>query len=198
MKAAFFDCLQFCCGKPETCDRVCRNHPDYVNRVREVGRFALDNVPRGPLLDAPELPRLMPVIYGNRRALAVPFSVAALPLYRMFRRRTGELRFGTHGELCEEFGLVPGTPIVLTGTDPAFSSGVDLKEVLSGEPYQPPRTNPGQALRAMTTPVICAVNGSCVSGGLEVALSCSFIIASDRARFITGQILYVDGGRVLV
>jgi enoyl-CoA hydratase len=73
--------------------------------------------------------------------------------------------------------------VVLTGTDPAFSSGVDLKEVLSGEPYQPPRTNPGQALRAMTTPVICAVNGSCVSGGLEVALSCSFIIASDRARF---------------
>jgi enoyl-CoA hydratase len=73
--------------------------------------------------------------------------------------------------------------VVLTGTDPSFSGGVDLKEALSGEGYRPPRTNPGQALRAMTTPVICAVNGPCVSGALEVALSCSFAIASERARF---------------
>ena len=35
----------------------------------------------------------------------------------------------------------------------------------------------------MTTPVICAVNGACVSGGLEIALSCSFVIAAESARF---------------
>jgi enoyl-CoA hydratase len=43
--------------------------------------------------------------------------------------------------------------------------------------------NPGKALRAMSKPVIAAVNGACVSGGLEIALSCSFIVASERARF---------------
>ena len=73
--------------------------------------------------------------------------------------------------------------VVLTGRDPAFSGGVDLKEALSEKHYAPPKNNPAQALRAMTTPVIAAVNGACVSGALEVALACSFILASDRAKF---------------
>jgi enoyl-CoA hydratase len=75
--------------------------------------------------------------------------------------------------------------VILTGTDPAFTAGVDFKEV---DPAFDPRrrrfaVNPGRALRAMRTPVICAVNGACVSGGLEIALSASFIVASVQARF---------------
>jgi enoyl-CoA hydratase/carnithine racemase len=74
--------------------------------------------------------------------------------------------------------------VVLTGADPAFCSGVDLKDRLA-DGTVPPRVepNPGAVLRDMTIPVIAAVNGSCVTGGLEMALSCSFIITSDRARF---------------
>lgn len=74
--------------------------------------------------------------------------------------------------------------VILTGTDPAFSAGVDLKERLGGD-SPPPRVkpNPGEALRAMSTPVVCAVNGTCVTGALEMALSTTFVIASDRARF---------------
>jgi enoyl-CoA hydratase len=72
--------------------------------------------------------------------------------------------------------------VVLTGTDPAFSAGVDLREAVAG-PRPAERTNPAQALRAMTKPVIAAVNGPCVTGALELALSCTFVIASDRATF---------------
>lgn len=74
--------------------------------------------------------------------------------------------------------------VVLTGADPAFSAGVDLKERLAGD-APPPRVrpNPGEALRAMATPVVCAVNGTCVTGALEMALSCTFVVASERARF---------------
>lgn len=78
--------------------------------------------------------------------------------------------------------------VVLTAVDPVFSAGVDFKEVASGGPTWNAhdaqfRVNPGTALRAMLTPVICAVNGACVSGGLEIALSSTFIVASERARF---------------
>jgi enoyl-CoA hydratase len=73
--------------------------------------------------------------------------------------------------------------VVLTGTDPAFTSGVNFKEFLGDPSYVPPAIDPATALRAMSTPVIAAVNGACVSGGLEVALACSFIVASERATF---------------
>jgi hypothetical protein len=35
----------------------------------------------------------------------------------MFNQREGTLRFESHEALCAEFGLVPGTPVVLTGID---------------------------------------------------------------------------------
>ena len=71
--------------------------------------------------------------------------------------------------------------VVLTGTDPAFSSGVDLKEAL-GNP-RGARTNPAEVLRAASTPVLGVINGPCYTGALELALSCAFLVASDRARF---------------
>jgi enoyl-CoA hydratase len=75
--------------------------------------------------------------------------------------------------------------VVVTGTDPAFTAGVDFNEQ---DPDFDPRqrrfaVNPGRALRATRTPTVCAVNGACVSGGLEIALSATFIVASERARF---------------
>lgn len=76
--------------------------------------------------------------------------------------------------------------LVITGTDPAFTAGVDFKDAGAGAAAAGPATpmvNPGQVLRALSTPVICAVNGACVSGGLEIALSSTFVVGSERARF---------------
>ena len=72
--------------------------------------------------------------------------------------------------------------VIVAGAGGCFSAGVDLRESRA-EPGPIVRPHPGEALRAMTKPVIAAVDGPCVTGGLEIALSCSFIIATDRARF---------------
>jgi hypothetical protein len=116
--AGIMNCLDFCCGRPATCDKPCRNNPDYALRVREVGTFSLDNVPRTSVLAAPSLPPVISVLFhGDCREERIGPEPVALPLYKMLNRREGTVRFGSHEALCAEFGLLPGTPVVLTGTE---------------------------------------------------------------------------------
>jgi enoyl-CoA hydratase len=72
--------------------------------------------------------------------------------------------------------------VVITGTDPSFSAGADIKEIQAPGGL-PKRVNPTVAVRACAKPTIAAVNGICVTGALEIALACDLIVASDRARF---------------
>jgi enoyl-CoA hydratase len=69
--------------------------------------------------------------------------------------------------------------VILTGTDPVFCAGLDLKEL--GESSQLPDISPQWP--PMTKPVIGAINGAAVTGGLELALYCDILIASENARF---------------
>ncbi|SRR5713101_1798681 len=81
--------------------------------------------------------------------------------------------------------------IVLTGADPAFCAGLDLKELGSTGANLTARESPasgtdrstGETWPVVTKPIIGAVNGPAVTGGLEVALHCDFLVASERARF---------------
>ena len=74
--------------------------------------------------------------------------------------------------------------VILTGAGRAFCAGLDLKEMGSGaraggaDAPDPPRL-----LRALRQPVIGAINGVAVTGGLEISLSCDLLIATPEARF---------------
>jgi enoyl-CoA hydratase len=72
--------------------------------------------------------------------------------------------------------------IVLTGRDPAFCAGLDLAE-LSGDAGNLRIDETGRPWPRLRTPVIGAVNGAAVTGGLELVLHCDFAIASDQAKF---------------
>src|SRR3954469_24764234 len=79
--------------------------------------------------------------------------------------------------------------IVLTGADPAFCAGLDLKElgstggILGGGRGKTEAARRGGPIPPLKVPLIGAINGPAITGGLEIALNCDFLVASERALF---------------
>ncbi|MBI4313659.1 MAG: enoyl-CoA hydratase/isomerase family protein [Candidatus Omnitrophica bacterium] len=83
---------------------------------------------------------------------------------------------------------------VIAGAGAFFIAGADIKEIafLKGAADGEKATALGQGvfnkISSMPYPVIAAINGLCLGGGMELALSCHMRIASDRARFAQPEI----------
>ena len=75
--------------------------------------------------------------------------------------------------------------IILTGQgDRAFTAGMDLKEAAATTtPLAGPDEDPAAAIARCRTPIIVAVNGLCITGGMEIMVACDIVIASRTARF---------------
>lgn len=113
-----YNCLDNCCGDPEKCDAVCRNKPrEFVERVREIGGFGLDNVPQVARLTESPLPPVVPVLFhGNIRETPFVASAVCVPLYKVIARHRGGERFTDAEAVASAFRVKAGTPLILSGT----------------------------------------------------------------------------------
>jgi enoyl-CoA hydratase len=111
-------------------------------------------------------------------------AVAVVTLNRPERRNalTAALMVAIATTMAELDADTEVGAVVLTGSDPAFCAGLDLAELsTSGENLRVDET--GRPWPRLRTPVVGAVNGPAVTGGLELVLHCDFAIASDQAAF---------------
>jgi enoyl-CoA hydratase len=98
----------------------------------------------------------------------------------------------TYRELEDAVRTTTARCLVVTGVDPAFCSGDDVKVLMApagerlaaGGPAPEPQLTPAAAaLLGTDVPVVAAVNGAAVGWGMELALLADIRVASDRARF---------------
>ncbi|MBS3817862.1 MAG: enoyl-CoA hydratase/isomerase family protein [Candidatus Thermoplasmatota archaeon] len=78
--------------------------------------------------------------------------------------------------------------VIMTGEGKAFVGGADIKEMKGMDPKEAREfSQKGQSvfnrIENFSKPVIAAVNGFALGGGTEIAISCDFIIASEKAQF---------------
>lgn len=126
---------------------------------------------------------------------AVKDHIARITLNRPERRNALNPR--AYAEIEAAFRHASADPevrcVLITGADPAFCSGEDVKEMMTGEATteraaRPPRVRFEPTPAAMAAidcekPVIAAVNGAAVGWGMELALYADIRLASEKAVF---------------
>jgi enoyl-CoA hydratase len=108
------------------------------------------------------------------------------------------LRFQTYDQLETAVRKTTARCLVITGADPAFCSGDDVREVMGGGErtdrpvvVSPRLTPAADALLYTNVPVVAAVNGAAVGWGMELAIMADVRVASERAKF--GELFVLRG-----
>ncbi len=148
----------------------------------------MTSLPRGEALS----PAITPEEFRHTRFARLD-HVATVTLDRPERRNA--LNYRAYDELEAAFRIASDDPeircVVVTGADPAFCSGDDVREIMAGPDAaarrrrtdSPPPTPAAIAALACECPVIAAINGPAIGWGMELALYADMRIASENAKF---------------
>ena len=108
------------------------------------------------------------------------------------------LTFTTYRELENAVRQTTARCLVITGADPAFCSGDDVRHVMGAGTGSTPNmgkaptlTPAADALLHTNVPIVAAVNGAAVGWGMELAMMCDIRVASERAKF--GELFVLRG-----
>jgi enoyl-CoA hydratase/carnithine racemase len=108
------------------------------------------------------------------------------------------LRYETYDMLEAAVRGTTARCMVITGADPAFCSGDDVRAVMGGgdaskkpTTVKPRLTPTADALLYTSVPVVAAVNGAAVGWGMELAMMADIRVASERAKF--GELFVLRG-----
>ncbi|MGB6085178.1 enoyl-CoA hydratase/isomerase family protein [Parvibaculum sp.] len=149
-----------------------------------------------------QAPKIAPADFTCLR-YEVKDHIAIITINRPDRRNALNRR--AYDEVEAAFRAVSADPdvrcAIVTGADPAFCSGEDVKEMMTGEQHaesvtrltsvRPEPTPAAVAALECDRPIIAAVNGAAVGWGMELTLFADIRIASDRAKF--GEIFIKRG-----
>jgi E-phenylitaconyl-CoA hydratase len=124
-------------------------------------------------------------------------GIATVTLHRP--DKLNAMNWDTYAQLTEAFRTIEHDPDIRVGVvtgegDRAFSAGADLKTMHGGtddaapaewQPWSRDRWDFGATT---SKPMVAAINGYALAGGLELALVCDIRIASDNAQFGTPEV----------
>ncbi|SMC47489.1 3-hydroxyacyl-CoA dehydrogenase [Rhizobium sp. RU36D] len=116
------------------------------------------------------------VVYGERRGQCVVVTLDNPPVNAI----SADLRAGIMAALADVRSKPDVTAVVLTGAGKTFVGGADIKE-FGKPPAEPTLPDVIAAIEGMDKPVVAAINGAALGGGLELALACHVRIAAPSA-----------------
>jgi len=117
-KRSALDCTQFCAAcDVDKCENICARRADFADRVREVGGFSFDDLPKSHPIPVPKLPDFVPLImHRSRRRLRLASDAVAIRLRDLFSWRTGLPKYGDRTELAEAFRVLESAALLIVGT----------------------------------------------------------------------------------